>query len=46
MGSTITEERLKLINQANKSSFEIEDIMGKDGVCGTVVRIKIPYESV
>lgn len=46
MGSTITEERLKLINQGNKSSFEIEDIMGKDGVCGTVVRIKIPYEPV
>jgi PAS domain S-box-containing protein len=46
MGSSLTEERLKLIHQDNKSSFEIVDLMNLDQACGTKVKIKIPYDPI
>jgi sensor histidine kinase YesM len=42
MGIRLTEERLKLITQQNKTAFEIEDLANEDGPCGTRVRISIP----
>lgn len=46
MGISITEERLKLINQDMKTCFEIEDLMNEGKPCGTKVRIKISYQYV
>lgn len=45
MGISITEERLKLINQDHHAAFEIEDLMEGDIPLGTRVRIGIPYET-
>jgi PAS domain S-box-containing protein len=41
MGIRLTEERLKLINANHKAAFEIEDLMDKNGPCGTRVRIQV-----
>jgi len=41
MGIKLTEERLKLINQQSKASFEIEDLVDQHGACGTKVKIRI-----
>lgn len=43
VGIRLTEERLKLINQQNSASFEIEDLIDTEGPAGTRVRISIPY---
>lgn len=45
MGINITEERLKLINQGQRTGFEIEDLMEDGEPRGTRVRIRVSYSS-
>jgi PAS domain S-box-containing protein len=43
MGINLTQERLKLINQSNRSELEIEDLQNNGTPAGTRVRVKIKY---
>jgi hypothetical protein len=43
MGIKLTEERLKLINEAHNVAFEIEDLKNAAGPSGTKVTIGVKF---